>query len=94
LKNFWPKWKWDCYKFFILKYGLNDNLNSEDIFNEVFKTNNKNDIQTGCIYISKVNDLIQIKVDCLFFFHFCCNIIIENLNLLEIWISLKSNQNV
>ena len=62
MKNFWPKWKWDCYKLLILKHGLGDNINNEDIFSDLFKTNNKYETQAICVYLSKINDLIQVKV--------------------------------
>lgn len=63
LKNFWPKWKFDSYKFLILKCGINDSVKSEEIFTEIFKTNNKYETQAACIYLSKINDLIQAKVN-------------------------------
>lgn len=63
LRNFWPKWKWDCYKFLILKHGLSDNINNEDIFDDLFKTSNRHETHAACIYLSKINDLIQVKVN-------------------------------
>jgi hypothetical protein len=63
LKNFWPKWKWDCFKFLLLKYGIGDNSNlNGEVFTDIFKTNNKNETHAACIYLSKIHDLILIKV--------------------------------
>ena len=63
LKNFWPKWKWDSFKFLLLKYGISYNLNlNGEVFVDIFKANNKNEMHAACIYLSKIHDLILVKV--------------------------------
>ena len=94
LKNFWPKWKWDSFKFLLLKYGINENLNlNGEVFNDIFKTNNKHETHAACVYLSKIHDLILIKVNqqqiflyWLFFFNLTSLILfIRNLILPLIW---------